>query len=125
MLGRETRPIETRRRRHPVAWLLVSIPALLYVPVTMGLWRFPGCPPDSLEYPGHVPPTPPLAPSLILIACIWVWFVACAAASLLVHGWLRRRPQRWLRVASFVVPGLVALASPVPCLMYVALASLC
>jgi hypothetical protein len=72
-----------------------------------------------------VPPTPPLPSSLTLIACVWVWFVVCAGASLVAHRWLWRRPQRWLRVASFLVPGLVGLASPLPCVMFVALATLC
>jgi hypothetical protein len=42
-----------------------------------------------------------------------------------VHGWLHARPERWLRVVSFAVPAAVSIGAPIPCLAFVALATLC
>ena len=53
---------------HPVVQLVVGLPALLYVLMTLALWRFAGCPPESLEYPGHPAPSTPREASLVLIA---------------------------------------------------------
>lgn len=125
----EDRPHKPENERlpstHPVVWLVVGLPALLYYLVTVGLWRFPGCPPGSLDYPGHPAPSTPLGFSLVLIACIWGWFTVCSGVSVLAHRWLRARPERWLRVVSFVVPVAVSLGTPIPCLAFLALATLC
>jgi hypothetical protein len=116
---------EKPRSTHPVVLLVVGLPALPYLLMTRGLWRFPGCPPESLEYPGHPAPSTPREFSLVLIACIWVWFAVCAGASVGAHRWLHARPERWLRVVSFVVPVAVSLGAPIPCLAFVGLATLC
>ena len=113
------------RATHPVVALVVGLPALLYAFMTRGLWRFPGCPPESLEYPGHPAPSTPREGSLVLIALLWGWFALCAVASVALHRRLHARPERWVRVISFVVPAVVSLGAPIPGLVFLALATLC
>ena len=115
----------TRPSIHEAVWIVVGLPALPYLLMTYGLWSFLGCPPESLDYPGHPAPTTPVSGSVVLMAGIWAWFLVCSVASLAVHRWLHARPERWLRVGSFVVPAMVSVAALVVCVMFVALATLC
>ena len=117
--------VTTRRSTHWTVWILIGLPALPYLLMTRGLWSFPGCPPESLDYPEHPAPRMPVSGSLFLIVGTWVCFVVCSAASLAVHRWLYARPVRWLRVVSFVVPAAVSVGATIGCVIFIALATLC
>lgn len=106
-------------------WPVVLAPAVLYVFLTRGLWRFPGCPPDSLAYPGHPPPILPIDYSVALIFVIWAWFALWCGTSLFIFARFRGRRQRWVRVLSWIGPVVVSMATPIPCIVFVTMATLC
>jgi hypothetical protein len=105
--------------------VIVSIPALPYLFMTFGLWGFPGCPPESLDYPGHPAPRVPLAATLWIIGFIWAWFILWCGASLLLNHLLHARSRPWVRMSSWVVPLILTLTTPIPCVLLVTLATLC
>jgi len=106
-------------------WPILAIPTLPYAFLTRGLWSFRGCPPESLAYPGHPAPTPPLSYGIFLITIVWAWFAVWCAASIAIHRRLEARSRRWLRALSWAVPITVSLLTPVAPIFFVALATLC
>jgi hypothetical protein len=93
--------------------------------MTRGLWSFLGCPPGSLDYPGHSAPIPPISGSLVVIVGIWTWFSICSAASMGVHRWFYAQPERWLGVGTFVVPAGISVGASAICIVFAALVTMC
>jgi hypothetical protein len=113
------------RGASPWVWPIGLLPALPYAFVSMAVWRFPGCPPESLAYPGHPAPSLPLAGSVEIVGLMWLWFFVWLAASVGVHVLLRGRESRTANVFSFIVPAAVTLTTPFAVLFGLAIATLC
>ncbi len=117
--------VGARSRASPFIWPVIGLPALPYAVFTSVLWKFPGCPPESLEYPGHPAPSVPLAASVVLLIVLWSWFCVWALASVGVHLLLRKRPSLLARVSAFAVPSVITLTTPLGAMFALAIATLC